>query len=178
SVFTVCFFSPVVRCQPLSRALCSSHNQTILEFITMKKLTILALSSLAFFSSNTFARDDVGNYSITKAMSSEVAKSKLGTEVSFYFGEQSYGKVLKELGEFKTSKKTNAFNKTDEEACNWVFLSAMIALKDRAIKEGGNAVVNIKSNYKNNLTSSNDTFQCGAGAVMAGVALSGEVVKL
>ncbi|NNN49834.1 excinuclease, partial [Vibrio sp. 2-2(8)] len=25
---------------------------------------------------------------------------------------------------------------------------------------------------------SNDTFQCGAGAVMAGVALSGEVVKL
>ncbi|MBF4217373.1 excinuclease, partial [Vibrio anguillarum] len=54
----------------------------------------------------------------------------------------------------------------------------MIALKDRAIKEGGNAVVNIKSNYKNNLTSSNDTFQCGAGAVMAGVALSGEVVKL
>ncbi|EOK5726216.1 excinuclease [Vibrio vulnificus] len=144
----------------------------------MKKLTILALSSLAFFSSNTFARDDVSNYSITKAMSSEVAKSKLGTEVSFYFGEQSYGKVLKELGEFKTSKKTNAFNKTDEEACNWVFLSAMIALKDRAIKEGGNAVVNIKSNYKNNLTSSNDTFQCGAGAVMAGVALSGEVVKL
>ncbi|MDE1308731.1 hypothetical protein L9W77_17725 [Vibrio aestuarianus] len=78
----------------------------------------------------------------------------------------------------KPVKKTNAFNKTDEEACNWVFLSAMIALKDRAIKEGGNAVVNIKSNYKNNLTSSNDTFQCGAGAVMAGVALSGEVVKL
>lgn len=144
----------------------------------MKKLTILALSSLVFFSSNTFARDDVGNYSITKAMSSEVAKSKLGSEVSFYFGEQSYDKVLKELGEFKTNKKTNAFNKTDEEACNWVFLSAMIALKNRAIKEGGNAVVNIKSNYKNNLTSSNDTFQCGAGAVMAGVALSGEVVKL
>ncbi|WP_328853851.1 hypothetical protein, partial [Vibrio anguillarum] len=53
SVFTVCFLSLAVRCQPLSRALCSSHNQTILEFITMKKLTILALSSLAFFSSNT-----------------------------------------------------------------------------------------------------------------------------
>ncbi|MDE1238530.1 hypothetical protein [Vibrio aestuarianus] len=75
----------------------------------MKKLTILALSSLVFFSSNTFARDDVGNYSMTKAMSSEVAKSKLGSEVSFYFGEQSYGKVLKELGEFKTNKKNERF---------------------------------------------------------------------
>ncbi|MBF4385659.1 excinuclease, partial [Vibrio anguillarum] len=28
-----------MRCQPLRRALCSSHNQTILEYITMKKLT-------------------------------------------------------------------------------------------------------------------------------------------
>jgi uncharacterized protein YbjQ (UPF0145 family) len=54
----------------------------------------------------------------------------------------------------------------------------MIALKKRAIKEGGNAVVDIKSNYKNNLTSSSETFQCGAGAVMAGVALTGKVVTL
>ncbi|POB08294.1 excinuclease, partial [Vibrio vulnificus] len=77
-----------------------------------------------------------------------------------------------------TNKKTNAFNKTDEEACNWVFLSAMIVLKERAIKEGGNAVVDIKSNYKNNLTSSVDTFQCGAGTMVAGVALTGKVVKL
>ncbi|EIU7865318.1 excinuclease, partial [Vibrio vulnificus] len=55
---------------------------------------------------------------------------------------------------------------------------AMIVLKERAIKEGGNAVVDIKSNYKNNLTSSVDTFQCGAGAMVAGVALTGKVVKL
>jgi uncharacterized protein YbjQ (UPF0145 family) len=54
----------------------------------------------------------------------------------------------------------------------------MLALKDRAVKEGGNAVINIKSNYKNNLTSNKETFQCGAGAVIAGVALTGEVVKL
>ncbi len=54
----------------------------------------------------------------------------------------------------------------------------MIALKDRAVKEGGNAVVDIKSNYKNNLTTSTETFQCGAGAFVAGVALTGKVVKL
>ncbi|HCH4005147.1 excinuclease [Vibrio parahaemolyticus] len=144
----------------------------------MKNIVILTLSSLMFFSSNTLARDDIGSYPIENALSSEAAKNKLGTAVKFYFGEQKFPKVVEEFGEFKTNKKTNAFNKTDEEACNWVFLSAMIALKERAIKEGGNAVVDIKSNYKNNLTSSSDTFQCGAGTMIAGVALTGKVVKL
>ncbi len=54
----------------------------------------------------------------------------------------------------------------------------MISLKERAELEGGNAVVDIQSNYQNNLTTSNDTFQCGAGAIVAGVALTGRVVTL
>lgn len=144
----------------------------------MKKLAILTLFSLAVFSTNSFARDDIGSYSIETALKSELAKAKLGTDIKFYFGEQKHPKVLSDFGEFKTNKKTNAFNKTDEEACDWVFLSAMIALKDRAVKEGGNAVIDIKSNYKNNLTSSEKTFQCGAGTMVAGVALTGKVVKL
>lgn len=144
----------------------------------MKKTAILALLTFVFYSSYTFARDDIRDYSISNIMGSELAKSKLGTDVAFYFGDQPYGKVLKDFGEFKTNKKTNAFGKSDEDACNWVFLSAMIALKERAIKEGGHAVVNIKSNYKNNLTTSTETFQCGAGALMAGVALTGSVVTL
>ncbi len=144
----------------------------------MKKLAILALSSLALLSSPTFARDDIGDYSISNALQSAQAKQKLGDQVAFYFGDQAYGKSISDFGEFKTNKKTNAFNKSDEEACNWAFLSAMIALKDRALKEGGNAVVDIKSNYKNNLTSSSETFQCGAGFAVAGVALTGRVVTL
>ena len=46
------------------------------------------------------------------------------------------------------------------------------------LKEGGNAVINIKSNYKNNTTESDTTFKCGAGNIMAGVALIGTVVRL
>ncbi|HAS6159136.1 TPA: excinuclease, partial [Vibrio vulnificus] len=101
-------------------------------FNNMKNIAILTLSSLMLFSSYTFARDDIGSYSIENALSSEAAKNKLGTDVKFYFGEQKFPKVVAEFGEFKTNKKTNAFNKTDEEACNWVFLSAMIVLKERA----------------------------------------------
>lgn len=144
----------------------------------MKKITILSLSLLTLFSSLAHARDDIGAYSISEVLSSETAKAKLGSDVQFYFGEQAYAEPLQKLGDLRTNKKTNAFNKSDKEACEWVFLSAMIALKKSAVKQGGNAIVNIKSNYKNHLTSSEETFQCGAGAMIAGVALTGEVVKL
>ena len=127
---------------------------------------------------SAFARDDVGDYSIKDALILERAKAALGTDIQFYFGAQSHGEPDKVFGEFGTNKKTNAFGKSDIEACQWVFLSAMVALRDRAVREGGNAVVNIRSNYKNNTTSSTETFQCGAGNVMAGVALIGTVVEL
>jgi hypothetical protein len=136
------------------------------------KNKIIALSlALAIAPSVSYARDDVGSYSVADALSTEHAKNKLGSNVAFYFGDQAYSEPVKIIGEFSANKKTNAFNKSDIEACHWVFLSAMIALK-------GNAVVEIKSNYKNNLTSSNDTFQCGAGNIVAGVALTGKVVTL
>lgn len=143
----------------------------------MKK-TLLVTTLLCLLPTLATAKDAIGNYSIAEALNQPVAQSKLGQDVAFYFGDQAHGKVTQEMGVFKTNKKTNAFNKTDTEACQWVFLSAMLALKERALKEGGNAVVEIQSNYKNHLTSSQETFQCGAGTLMAGVALSGKVVKL
>lgn len=143
----------------------------------MKKIITLAILQLCL-SGNAFARDTVDALSIESALSDEKVMSAVGTDVKFYFGDQKHGKILQNFGEGKTNKKTNAFNKTDEEACQWAFASALLSLKEKALKEGGNAVVNIKSNYKNNLTSSNTTFQCGAGALMAGVALVGSVVKI
>ena len=129
-------------------------------------------------SSAAYARDTIGDFSIKEALALEQAKSALGDDVKFYFGKQSHGKVSKTFGEFKTSRKTNAFNKTDKAACQWAFISALKSLKDRAVREGGNAVINIKSNYRNNLTTSETTFQCGAGAIMAGAALVGTVVTI
>ena len=54
----------------------------------------------------------------------------------------------------------------------------MITLQDRAVAEGGNAVINIRSYYYKNDFSSATEFECGAGAIMAGVTMVGEVVKL
>lgn len=146
----------------------------------MKKLfsTVLTVC-LVVSATNVWSRDDIGNYSIKEVMDSEMGKNKLGDEIKFYFGKQKpKGKVEKKLLIVGTNQKTNALNKSDKEACQWVFLSAMIKLRDRAIREGGNAVIDIRSNYRNNLTSSETTFQCGAGTFVAGVALKGTIVKL
>ncbi|MCP4264693.1 MAG: excinuclease [Candidatus Brocadiaceae bacterium] len=144
----------------------------------MKGLIILLLLSLLLVPSSVYARNDIGSHSIKEALALERSKEKLGNDNKFFFGDQAHGKILENHGEFRTNKKTNAFNKSDLNACQWAFLSAMITLRDRALREGGNAIINIKSNYKNNLTSSEDTFQCGAGAFVAGVALVGTVVTL
>ena len=140
---------------------------------------ILLFTSLLMFvySPLSVARDDIGDYSVANVLVTEQAKAKLAG-VRYYFGKKKHGKVSKRYGIYSTNKKSNAFGKSDQEACEWVFLSAMIQLKERALKLGGNAVINIKSNYKGNLTSSNETFKCGAGAIIAGVALQGEVVSL
>ena len=140
-------------------------------------LAVLTGCLILSFSQPGLARDDIGDYSVSSVLQTEKAKDKLGN-IKFYFGGQKHGKVNKRFGVFSTNKKTNAFGKSDQAACEHVFLSAMIQLKQRAESLGGNAVINIKSNYKGNLTSSNDTFKCGAGAVIAGVALQGEVVTI
>jgi hypothetical protein len=54
-------------------------------------------------------------------------------------------------------------------------MSAIIALQDRAKKEGKTSVVDVHSYYKRKKFSSQTEFDCESGAVMAGVALRGRV---
>ena len=139
------------------------------------------IAVVVFFLINSicaYARDDHNIYPLEDALNTPEAKGKLDPSIRLYFGKQKYPKVLSEFGEWKTNKKTNAFNKSDKEACEWVFLSAVLELQERAQKEGGNAVVGIKSNYKNIERSSETEYMCGNGALMSGVALKGTVVKL
>jgi len=134
----------------------------------MIALTITAQSALA--------RNDIGEYNIQNALNEGKEKGVLQDDIKLYFGSQ-YVSVSKKMGEYKTNKKTNGFNKSDEAACNWAFLSAVKSLQDRARREGGTKVINIKSNYQNKEFASTSKFQCGAGAFLVGVALKGTVAK-
>lgn len=124
------------------------------------------------------ARDSKLMFPITPALEVKDAKEKLDGSVKFYFGNQETPKVLTKLGTDVTNQKTNAVGKSDERACNWVFLSAMIQLDKRAKQLGANAVVNIVSYYQKNVMSSPTEFECHAGNIVAGVALRGEFVKI
>ena len=82
------------------------------------------------------------------------------------------------MGDFVANKKTNALIKTDREACEWVFLSALLSLQKSAIAKGDNAVINIRSFYKKNEISSETKFECRVGLLMADVAVKGTIVSL
>ena len=124
------------------------------------------------------ARDSEYKLKIDEVMQRADFKDKLGSDVRFYFGDAKTPAVGQTLGEFVTNKKTNSVGKPDEEACRWAMLSALIELRDRAHKEGGNAVIKIVSFYKQATFSSATEYDCHAGGIIAGVALKGTVAKL
>jgi hypothetical protein len=124
------------------------------------------------------ARNDRLRMPLSTVLSSPQARARLDPNIALYFGKQPYSPPADRRGVFSVNEKTNFFNKTDEEGCNWVFLSAARALQEHARRQGGNAVVDIISNYKNQPFSSETEFECGAGNVVGGVALRGEVVIL
>ena len=147
-------------------------------FVSVAKMGLLTLVLLGAGTHVAQARDTKHLMPVDAALGSADGQKALDGSVAFYFGKTSHPAVARSLGVYSTNKKTNSFNKSDIEACNWVFLSAMISLQDRAKKEGGDAVINIKSYYKKNEQSHDAEFECYAGSFVTGVALQGEVVKL
>jgi hypothetical protein len=115
---------------------------------------------------------------LAQALAKAEASGKLAPGIKLFFGNQAHPKPASTIGQTRTNKKTNFFNKTDVEGCEWAFLSAMISLTHYAQSVGGNAIVNIRSNYKNNVFSSETEYECGAGNVTGGTAFIGDVVKL
>ena len=149
----------------------------------MKSLRIFLFFLLMFCISLSFvaqgvAADRMLTLSVSEAMANSKVASKLNDKIKLYWGKQEHPRVASRYGEYKTTKRANAFMKSKTKACQWALASALIALQQRAEREGGNAVINIKSNIKNNEWSSETEYRCLAGGMMVNVALKGTVVKL
>ena len=86
--------------------------------------------------------------------------------------------VLRRMSSDVSNRKTNAANKSDEEACRWAALSALLAFQKNAKERGANAVVDIVSYYKKNEFRSATNFECFAGSFVAGVALKGTYAQV
>ena len=143
------------------------------------KITTIAAVLVLAGASTAMARDDRLMFPVKDGLEKgKTTKDRIDPEIRLYFGKQTPQGIDRRLGEFTSSRKTNATNKTDKEACEISFVSTVVSLQQRARKEGGNAVVNIRSVYKQEDSDSPTEFICGAGKIMAGVALRGTVVKL
>ena len=95
-----------------------------------------------------------------------------------FFGNEKTPNVAKSLGTFTANTKSNAVGKSDQEACDIAFISALADLQQSARKAGGNAVINIRSVYRGENSPSSSEYVCGAGTIMVGVTLEGTVVRL
>ena len=144
----------------------------------MKRTTRgLVLAILLLVSAVASARTTIHHLDVANIFDNPEYASRL-EGVSFFFGNTPYPEPVRVIGERRTNQKTNAFNKSDIEACEWVMLSALLRMHSAAVNAGANAVVNIQSNYKNNLFVSDTQYSCGAGNIMAGVALIGTLVLI
>ena len=102
----------------------------------------------------------------------------LDGSVELYLAGQAVPGGVHKLDNVVSSKKTNASNKTDEEACLWALQSALATLQAAAKKAGANAVVDIVSYYNRDQYQDPVKFQCRAGTLIAGVALKGTLANV
>ncbi|MDP3158169.1 MAG: excinuclease ATPase subunit [Archangium sp.] len=139
----------------------------------MNKWLVVAL---VVSSGSAFARDTKYILKIADVLSMPEAAGRLDAKIGLYFGKQPFP-AGENRGEVVANPKTNSANKSDEDACRWVMLSALMDLQKRARAMGATAVVNIESFYKKVPFSSETEFECHAGGFLTGVALRGSMIK-
>jgi uncharacterized protein YbjQ (UPF0145 family) len=100
------------------------------------------------------------------------------SDVRYFMAGQEHPAVVKTLGDYTSNRSSNATMKSNEASCSRAFLSALIALQERAKTQGGNAVIDIKSITKHNDLVSATQFRCADGTFASNVALSGTVATL
>jgi len=141
------------------------------------RLMTSGLLMFIFLVGSAQARDDFKMRPIAAALKSDEAR-KLDPNFKIFFGKQAYPKVEKSLGETGMKRSTSRSETEDFDPCAHAFVRAMLDFQERARAAGGNAVINVRSNYKNNEVSSETEYTCVSGSFITAVAFKGELVKL
>lgn len=139
---------------------------------------IICLAVLTMSLGSAYARDEQKMKSIEAALKSDEAKKKLNPNFKIFFGKQAHPKVDKNLGETAMKRSTTHSESDDFDPCVHAFVRAMLDFQERTRAVGGNAAVNIRSNYKNNEVSSETEYTCVSGSLVTAVAFKGEMAKL
>jgi len=138
--------------------------------------TLAALLALA--PATAQAKDEQRLFDIAFVLASAEGKERFDDTIRFYWSGQAAPTALETLRIQTSERKTFAPTRTEQEACDQSFLEALAALRDAARAAGANAVVEIKSLYKNREFRSTTQYECRLGYFAAGVTLEGTLVKL
>ena len=147
--------------------------------MTLKRLTLtaaclgLAAAPLQGAVAASKDSDRTFNLAIADVWHHPDLQPKIPTDIKFFFEGQPVT-VKQLIGPVKTSRKTNKRSNAIA-SCQWAMTSALISLAEEARLQGGNAVVGIKSNFGDVETASAESFRCGVGTLMVGVALKGDI---
>ena len=139
--------------------------------------TAFVLSALVLYPLAASARSTPHELPIQAAIDSPLGQERL-LDLGLYFGSQRHPAVAKTLRKGRTNKATRSMFRSDEEACQVAFLSALISLQGQAQSLGANAIIDIRSNTGGPESSSTTTYKCVAGAAVARVNLTGTYVQL
>ena len=144
----------------------------------MRQILILALTAFILSGCASEGNRNVPlPYSITEALTFKDYKARLD-DVGLFYGNQRHPRVARSLGVRTTSQRSNAVGRKNKETCARAFASALLRLRSAALRMGGDAVIDIKSNYQHNEVSSETHYQCASGRIVSAVALKGTIVKL
>jgi uncharacterized protein YbjQ (UPF0145 family) len=148
----------------------------------MNRIALIAVTAVVALVSaipQAAARETRVELPLQELLDSPQAKEAgIDGSVRFYLAGQKHPAIVSKMGEDVANRKTNAANKSDEEACRWVTLSVLKAFQDSAKSKGANAVIDVVSYYKKKEFRSPSNYECYAGAIMAGTALKGTYAKI
>lgn len=139
---------------------------------------IAAILFTIFLAAPASARDPVQYFDLQPVIDDALKSGQLDGTVTFHLRGAVQPAAGAPIDEARTSRKTNAVNKTSEEACRWATLGALKALQAQAKAKGANAVVDMTSNFEDKTYASATQYECHLGAIAAGVAFKGSYVKL
>lgn len=132
----------------------------------------------ALLSQPALARDEQRLFEFAPVLASTAGKDRFDDTVQFFFSEQPYPPPVQVFEIHSSERRLLTPTRGEREACDETFIEALAALRDAAKDAGANAVVNIKSLYKNREFRSETQYECRVGFITTTVSLEGKLVKL
>lgn len=141
----------------------------------MNLIKIISLSSFLVILNACSSQENSRLYHIQDAFSTYQAEKTINTDIPLFFGKYTSGEVLKR--DVKTLQRITIEGKSEEEICQWVFLSAIKRLQERAEQIGASKVANIVSYNDHKEYKSINRYECHISGNTGNVALKADLIR-